>query len=141
MLLVLWRLDDVCFALDSAEIVEVLPLVATIEVVHQPAGIAGLLNRQGAPVPVIDLSALVLGRSALPRMSTRIILVGCPDQTGNSRLLGLIAEQATEMLHCDPRDLAPSQLAPRSFSEPCLTPRGLVQRIRLDRLVQLALPQ
>jgi chemotaxis-related protein WspB len=144
MLLLLFRLDDACFALDATEIVEILPLVTIIEVQHRPAGVAGLLNHRGALVPVVDLSVLALGRPALPRMSTRIILARSPEQAEKLPLLGLIAEQATDILRCEPTDLVASELVdpgPLSLGEACLTPHGLVQRIRLDRVMRAALPQ
>ena len=65
---------------------------------------AGLFNYRGAPVPVIDLSQLTLGRPAARRLSTRIVLVHYPDESGGTHLLGLIAERATQTVRHEPSD-------------------------------------
>ena len=52
------------YALDVRQIAEVLPLVDIKPIPQAPRGVAGIFNYRGAPVPVIDLSQLTLGRPA-----------------------------------------------------------------------------
>lgn len=54
-------------------------------------------------IPVIDLAALAFGQIAKSRTSTRLVLVHYRVDAGQpKRLLGLIIEQATDMLRCAP---------------------------------------
>jgi chemotaxis-related protein WspB len=142
VLLIVFRLEDDRYALDAARIVEILPFVGIRKLLRLPPLIAGLLNYRGAFVPVIDFSELACGRPALRRMSTRIVLAHCPEDEGETRLLGLVAEQATETLRCDAGDFVSSGIATKeaAFLGPVLiTPGGLVQRIELDRLLPPAM--
>jgi chemotaxis-related protein WspB len=63
------------FALDCAEIVEVLPVVS-----HRPAGtgpkwLLGLFNLRGVLVPLVDLAAIVDGTATPLRMGARIVVM------------------------------------------------------------------
>ncbi|MNE88061.1 CheW-like domain protein [compost metagenome] len=90
-------------------------------------------------VPVIDLSALTFGRPALARTSTRLVLVNYrPDETAEAQLLGLILEQATDTLRCDPADFQPYGLD--NHQTPYLGPvrkdeQGLLQWVRVADLL------
>jgi chemotaxis-related protein WspB len=132
------RLGNDCYALDAASVVEILPMVNVRKILRPPPGIAGLLNYRGAFVPVLDLSQLALDRPALSQLSTRIILALFSGEDGSLRPLGLIAEHATETMRCEPSDFVSSGIinddAPY-LGPISMTPRGLVQRIELDRLV------
>ena len=70
-LFLMFELDGERYALDAADIEEVLPLAATKAVPGAPEWIAGLLMRSGQPVPVIDVPMLALGRRAHALRSTR----------------------------------------------------------------------
>lgn len=100
MLFIVFQLGPDRYALDAREIVEVLPLVSVKRLPHAPAGIAGVLDYRGTPVPVIDVSAMALGRASAQRLSTRIFIVQCAD----GHRLGLIAERANQMLKREAAD-------------------------------------
>src|SRR5688572_5758867 len=102
MLFLVFQLGADRFALDVATVAEVLPLVTIRPMPQAPLGVAGILNYRGAPVPVIDLSQLTMGRPAARRLNTRIVLVHYPDRHGAPRLLGLIAEKASETVRREP---------------------------------------
>jgi chemotaxis-related protein WspB len=138
MLFLLFQLGGDRYALDAVQIAEVLPLLSLTAIPDAPPGVAGLMNYHGAPVPVIDLSALALGRPSRSRMSTRMILVHYPDATGTSRLLGLVAERATETMRREPADFVASGV--NSDGAPYLGPvvtddRGVVQRVTVSALL------
>jgi len=104
--------------------------------------VAGIFNYRGAPVPVIDLSQLTLGQPAQRRLSTRIILVRYPDDNNETRLLGLIAEKATETVRREPADFVASGVtnAQASYLGPVATDaRGLVQWIDVKKLLPASL--
>ena len=115
MLFLKFRIGSESYALDTAQIAEVLPLLEITPLPRAPAGVAGLINYRGKPVPVIDLSDLTLGRPARRHISTRLILVHYGD-----RLLGLIAEQATDMMRREAGNFADSGVA--SDAAPYLGP-------------------
>jgi chemotaxis-related protein WspB len=106
MLFLTFRIGDASYALDTAHICEILPLLRITHVPQAPAGVAGLINYRGRPVPVVDLSELMLGVPARALISTRLILV-----RQGEHLLGLIAEQATETLRRDAESFTDSGIA------------------------------
>lgn len=120
------------YVLDVSQVAVVLPLVAIRTIPHAPPAVAGILNYRGAPVPVIDVSQLMLGRPAERRLSTRIVLVHYPDADGRPRLLGLIAERATQTVRREAADFVASGVTSEGAS--CLGPvaadaRGMMQRL------------
>src|SRR3979490_1767316 len=97
-----------------------------------PPAVAGIFNYRGAPVPVIDVSQLTLGRPAERRLSTRIVLVHYPDADGQTPLLGLIAERATQTVRHEEKDFVESGLLRQGTWRPGPVPgdaRGLLQWI------------
>jgi chemotaxis-related protein WspB len=115
MLFLKFRIGSQSYALDTARIAEVLPLLEITRVPQAPVGVAGLINYRGRSVPVVDLSELMLGEPARPYISTRLILVHYGEH-----LLGLIAEHATETMRREPESFADSGLA--SDAAPYLGP-------------------
>ena len=141
MLFILFQLGGDRYALDAAQVAEVLPLVQVKKIPQAPAGVAGVFTYRGAPVPVLDLSELALGRPARERLSTRLLLVHYADGTGGRRLLGLIAEKATETMRREPSDFVASGV--KSDGAPYLGPvvndvRGMIQWVDADKLLSAA---
>lgn len=118
---------------------EVLPRLPLKPIAHAPLWVAGIFAHRGALVPVIDLSALTFGNPAQARTSTRLVLVNYqPDAGSQARWLGLILEQATDTLRCDPAEFQPYGLANRQA--PYLGPvredaLGLMQWIGVNDLL------
>ncbi|WP_413794170.1 MULTISPECIES: chemotaxis protein CheW [unclassified Pseudomonas] len=127
------------YALQAIDVVEVLPRLPLKPIARAPSWVAGVFAWRGAVVPVIDLSALTFGQSAEPRTSTRLVLVryqGDAQQAG--QVLGLILEQATDTVRCDPADFIPYGLDNRQA--PYLGPvredaHGLLQWVRVNDLL------
>ncbi len=111
MLLVAFHAGEERFGIDSAEVVEILPLVRLSPVQHAPDWVAGLFNYRGAVAPVIDISAMLTGSPARNLLSTRILLVNYPCPCGAGHLLGLAAEQVLETVSCSPADVQPPGIA------------------------------
>src|SRR6266498_3339348 len=134
MLLLVFRMDDDRFAIDAGRIVEVLPLVGIKKMLGAPAGIRGRFNYHGRFVPAVDLSELLLGRSAAQQLSTRVVLANIGGRE-DPILLGMIVENATEMRRCAPADMVPPGIV--SGERPWLgrligDARGFIQLIDLD---------
>lgn len=102
MLFLLFQLGPDRYALEARRVVEVVPFAALKSLPQAPAGVAGILNYRGCAVPVVDLSELTLAKRVEERLTTRIIVVRHPDASGRARLLGFLAEHATETLQTDP---------------------------------------
>jgi chemotaxis-related protein WspB len=130
----IFRLDGEDYALDASRIVEILPLVNITKAARASAGVVGAINYRGAIVPVVDLAAMTLGRASQVRLSTRIVMA----RRGHAgELVGLIAENATEIRRIAPADFAANRLGdqgPSYLGPIAIGPRGPIQRIELDHL-------
>jgi len=98
MLFLLFQMGKDRYALEASRVVEVVPMLALKRLPQAPPGVAGIFNYRGRPVPAVDLCELATGTPARERLSTRIILVNYRPENGTEHLLGLIAENATEVL-------------------------------------------
>lgn len=138
MLFVIFRLGDDRYALPAQQVVEVLPLLQLKQWPRAAPGVAGVCVYRGQPLPVLDLSALSLGRPALNRLSTRLLVVRYPDPRDPLRLLGLVAEEATDSMQVAPGDFASTGV--RTDGAPFLGPvacdaEGVLQRIEIHELL------
>jgi chemotaxis-related protein WspB len=137
-LFLVFRIGSERYALQAIEVAEVLPRLPLKPIAHAPHWVAGVFAYRGAVVPVIDLSALTFGTPAQARTSTRLVLAHYrPDASAEAQLLGLILEQATDTLRCNPADFQPYGLDNRQA--PYLGPvredaQGLLQWVRVADL-------
>jgi chemotaxis-related protein WspB len=138
-LFLLFRIGNERYALQAIEVAEVLPRLPLKPIAKAPSWVAGVFAYRGAVVPVIDLGALTFGQPAQVRTSTRLVLVHYrPQASDPGQLLGLILEQATDTLRCNPADFQPYGLDNRQA--PYLGPvredqQGLLQWIRVADLL------
>lgn len=138
MVFVIFQLGHDRYALDASRVVEVLPLVHLQRIPRAPAGVAGLFNYRGRPVPAIDLSELTQGRKSLEQLSTRLFVINHPDESGRNHLLGLIVEHATRTIQRDPGDFVEPGLnlgAPPYLGPVLLEGGGVIQLILEQRLL------
>lgn len=138
MLFLLFQLGADRYALDASRVVEVLPLVELRKIPNAPRGVAGIFNYRGQPVPVADLSDLILHQPARERLTTRIILIRHADDAGGEHLLGLIAEQVTRVIRRERGEFHETGL--RLGQAPYLGPmlldeHGMVQLVREEKLL------
>ena len=126
------------YALDIAQVIEVVPAVRLRRIPQAPAYIAGVFRYRGTMVPVIDLSHLIGGPPASPRFSTRILLVHHPGPSGVGRVLGLLAEGATDSLDDGGHVQASAGVVvPETpfLGGLITTPSGTVQHVRVEHLL------
>ncbi|WP_434558483.1 chemotaxis protein CheW [Pseudomonas sp. Z4-20] len=127
------------YALQATDVVEVLPRLSLKPIARAPSWVAGVFAWRGVVVPVIDLCALAFGQDAQARTSTRLVLVHYRHQAQQAaQVLGLILEQATDTLRCDPADFKPYGLDNRQA--PYLGPvredaQGMLQWVRVNDLL------
>lgn len=123
------------YLLEAAKVAAVRPLPVVAPLPGAPAGVAGVANYQGAPVPVIDLSVLATGQPAADRLSTRLVLVRYPAR-GGERLLGLVAERATGAVRLDERAFAPAGVTAAPWLGGVAPDAGgLAQRVEIEGLL------
>jgi chemotaxis-related protein WspB len=138
MLFLVCQLGTDRYAIEAAQVVEILPVVNSKHIPRAPLGVAGVFDYHGAPVPLIDLTELALGRPSRKWMSTRIILVNHHDSSGQSHLLGFLAEHATETMHRSEEDFVDSGVgvADTPYLGGVITDaEGIVQRVRIQNLL------
>lgn len=138
MMFLMFNLGKDRYALEARSVIEVLPLLDLKRIPDAPRGVAGIFNYRGRPVPAIDLSELTLGETAGERLSTRIIIINYPDETGKLHPLGLIAERATEIIRRDTTEFLDPGL--KFGDAPYLGPlstdsRGVIQRVHEQLLL------
>jgi chemotaxis-related protein WspB len=135
VLYLLFQLGKDRYALEASRVVEVIPLLTLRQIPKAPRGIAGVFSYHGHPVPALDLCDLTLGQPASERLSTRVIIVNYPNESGTTHLLGLIAERATDVMRREARDFIDSGV--RVAEAPYLGP------VLMDgqRSIQLVLEQ
>jgi chemotaxis-related protein WspB len=139
MLFILFEVDKDRYALPASRIIEVLPLVNLKKIPQSPAGVAGVFNYRGTPVPVIDLNEMMLGIPAAHRLSTRIVLVEYPLDIGRQHKLGLIAENATRTFERPVHDFSEVGLTSDNalYLGPVATDGGvLIQWVAVEKLLK-----
>lgn len=93
------------YGIDWRSVAAVVPLARLRAVGTANAAVAGLLDYQGASLPVVDLCRLILGRPCARLLSTRILIVDCT--LGRA---GLMVERANETLDIPDRAEPPEDL-------------------------------
>ena len=108
MMLLLFQLDRNLYAIDTAEVVEIVPMMLLAKVPAAPDHIAGVFNYRGNIVPIVDLCQLIQGTPCQTCYSTRVVIVNYTasspvefDRNLASQQLGLMAERVTETLKVD----------------------------------------
>lgn len=144
MLFLLFQLGEDRYLLDAMQVAQVLPLIGVKQIPLMPAGVAGALNYRGKPLPVVDLNQLAFGRSAARKLSTRIVLVDYRGEDGSSKLLGLIAEKATELVRYEPEEFTDPGIA--NPETPYLGPvvsdaTGLIQWVDPKKLLPASITE
>ncbi len=138
MLFLIFHLGTDRYALEASRVEEVLPFVEIQRLPQSPHGIAGVFNYRGHLVPALDLCDLILQRPAREQLSTRIVVINCPGGGSETHWLGLIAEQATDLLRRDRQDFvnAGAQTPDAAYLGPVTTDaQGLIRWLREDRLL------
>jgi chemotaxis-related protein WspB len=138
MLLLVFHVAGQSYAVAATRVVEVVPRLDLSPLPHAPEGLAGLLRYRQQMVPVIDLG-IVLGNTPCPRfLSTRIILVDDQSPARSLPVLGLIAEQVSDLRNvADDRVIPqPSMLGQNPYLGPIAsTGADLIPLIAVERLL------
>jgi chemotaxis-related protein WspB len=141
VLIMLWLLLSIegeRYALESNNVIEVLPW-AKLQTLHQaPPIVAGLLNYRDRSIPIMDLSQILYGRTSRLHICTRIILM-----QRESEVVGFLAEQVSRTHRLD--NSHPGQIPAPVSSTPLVTtilpePQGVVQCLEMAALWTVTQP-
>jgi chemotaxis-related protein WspB len=141
MLFVQFTLNQDRYVLDSSQIERMLPLAPLTTMPGVPAWVAGIVEYEGGPVPVIDLAALALGRRSHERLSTRLALVYYPHKSDAGvalRRLGILLEGATRTVSFDASAFSHAgiEAAEARYLGPLARDaQGLLQWVRIEHLL------
>ncbi|MEO8337036.1 MAG: chemotaxis protein CheW [bacterium] len=129
------RLGADRYAIETSQVVEVLPLVRLKELPGAPAGVAGVMNFRDSAVPVVDLNLIAMGSATPLRRTTRIVIVQYEAEEGP---LGLLVPEATEALRLDADAFVDARIATegaRYLGDVLTTPDGVIQRVTVSALL------
>jgi len=138
MLFLLLQLGGDRYLVQAKQVVEVVPLVRIKLLPGAPAGVAGVINYHGAPVPFIDITELATGKPSSRKMSTRIILTRLVSPSGKQCLIGCLAEQVMETVQLTDTDFVNSGLSTAAsayLGKVANDKRGIIQQIDLHQLL------
>lgn len=136
-MLLLFEIEENLYAIDTAQVVEIVPLVLIRKVLAAPNHIAGVFNYHGRILPAIDLCQLIRGTPCQVSYSTRIVIVS--DLVRNQTYqLGLMAERVTETLKAtaaiDANDTKQVSTVPY-LGEVFISEKGMIQQIKWQHLL------
>ena len=137
MLLLVFYVKKDCYAIDSANVEEIVPLLTLQSIAKAPNFVAGLLNYHGISVPVIDLCLFLKEKKSNQYYNSRIIIVNYSSNYGKG-LLGLIAENVTDVMRQDASKFIPCSVeltTPTFFEEIVSNENGMIQIIELQKLI------
>jgi len=104
MLLILFKINDYSFGIDADKIVSVIPSIDLKPILDIPNFIAGFFDFHGKLVPVIDVKMLTVQQPCQHRLSTRITLINYETRIYEKYLLGIMAENMTDLVEIDDKE-------------------------------------
>jgi chemotaxis-related protein WspB len=128
------------YALEASQVMEVVPLVRLKTLHGAPPGAAGLMNFRGTPLPVVDLSLMATGASAIPSEATRIVVVryAAGEHPADGDALGLLVPEARETMCLDADSFADAGMVAEGapyLGQVLATTEGVVQRVTVAALL------
>ena len=102
-----FRLGEEVFALDIAQVREVLDYTAITRVPRMPDFMRGVINLRGSVVPVVDLR-LKFGMAATERTVNTCIIIAEVALEGERSVLGALADSVQEVIDLEASQIEPS---------------------------------
>ena len=134
MLVLTFQIGGDRMALDTRDVVEVLPRVRLHVPLGSPPWLAGVFVYRGRIVPVVALHRLLNAGECPPLLSSRIILTAYPP--GGAGLLGLLAAQVAEVREVPPGGAPPDAgPGPQALGRLLTDGKGLLRLLDVARLL------
>lgn len=101
-----FKLGDELFAIDVAQVREVLELPPITRVPTSPAYMRGVVNVRGKAIPVVDLRAKFGLPAAADTVHSRIVVMEL-ELDGESTVVGGVADSVQEVIELEPAQIEP----------------------------------
>jgi purine-binding chemotaxis protein CheW len=112
-----FKLGDESFAIDVAQVREVLEITQITKVPTAPAYMRGVVNVRGQATPVVDLRLKFGLPKGTDTVQTRVIVMEL-ELDGEATVLGAVADSVHEVIELDPANIdPPPRIAMRWRSE------------------------
>ena len=102
-----FKLGDEIFALDIAQVREVLDFTTVTRVPRTPEFMRGVINLRGSVVPVVDLR-LKFGMTRTESSVNTCIIITEVTVDGDRTVLGALADSVQEVIDLAPEDVSPA---------------------------------
>ncbi len=142
LLFLVIRLGADRYAIEAAQVVELVTMVRLKALHGAPHGTAGVMNYRDEPVPVIDLNLLATGSPTAAMTAARIVVVRYASEPGRSGVVGLLVPEATETLRLEPDRFTDAGIrtdGSRYLGPVLTTPDGVIQLVSVSALLTTAL--
>ncbi len=103
--LILFKLEETLYGLSTEHIIEIIPYIELKPLPETPDYVLGYFEYRDSIVPVIDATMLVHKKKSKPRLSTRIALLSFKPTQTQERIIGLMAENMTDILEAEESEL------------------------------------
>jgi len=102
-----FKLGEEIFALDVAEVREILDFTSVTKVPRTPPFMRGVINLRGSVVPVMDLR-LKFGMSETEKTVNSCIIVVEMTMEGDNVVIGVLADAVQEVIDLEPEQIEPA---------------------------------
>ena len=102
-----FKLGEETFALDVAEVREILDFTSVTKVPRTPSFMRGVINLRGSVVPVMDLR-LKFGMSVTEQTVNSCIIVVEMSMEGDQVVIGVLADAVQEVIDMEPEQIEPA---------------------------------
>jgi chemotaxis-related protein WspB len=133
------------YLLEALRVERIIPALEPRKIPGTPASVAGVIDYEGRPLPVLDLCELFVGRAAQRLLSTRLIVVRGGERQSvhtlqRDRPVGLLAEQVTDTVRVAAGEFLPAIHGEhtRFLGAMAATGGRFAQHILLDELLSPA---
>lgn len=136
MLLVKFKIGDNYYAIDTDNVVEIVPAITFRPIPGTPDFFVGIFDYHGQIIPVIDVCRLTINTPSILRLSTRVILLNFPFKD-KKKILGLLAEDVTDVIDVEESLFQNTGISSEKapfLSSVCKYEGQLVQLIQIEKL-------
>lgn len=102
-----FKLEDEVFAIDIAQVREVLDFTTITKVPRTPDFMRGVINLRGSVVPVVDMR-LKFGMSATERTVNTCVIIVEVRLDDETTILGALADSVQEVINLEPDQIEPA---------------------------------
>ncbi len=101
-----FKLGDVAYAIDVANVREILEVIPITKIPRTPDFMRGVINNRGSVVPVVDMR-LKFGLEAAAQSVETCIIVTEIGQGGDSIVIGALVDSVEEVIQLEPDQIEP----------------------------------